>query len=56
MCLVDDKNLIVNVDGKIVRLYDKVVLRVGVYRHGHCLAGRWIGLIFFNFLWQRGQG
>lgn len=55
-CLVYNKNLVVNIDGKVVRLDDNVVLRVRVFGHGHCLAGRRIGLVFFNFLYRRGKG
>jgi len=37
--LVYNQNLIVDVDRKVVCLDNEVVLRVRVYRHGHCLVG-----------------
>lgn len=50
--LVDDKDLIVDVDGKVVRLHDEVILWIRVCRHGHLCGGCWVGLVFLDLLWD----
>jgi len=47
---VDDENLVVYVNRKIVGLHDEGVFWIEMGRQSHLSISRRVGLIFYNFL------
>lgn len=50
---VHNKNLIINVDGKVVSLHDDIVFWVKMGRKGHLSMRSGVSLEFLNFLRRR---